>query len=50
MIRKRVVAGLDFFVGSFNFWGFERGFPYELCVDDDANGPDIDFIGVAFAF
>ena len=49
MVGEGVVAGLDFFVGSFDFWSFERGFPDELCVDDNANGPDVDFIGVTFA-
>ena len=49
MIRETVVAGLDFFVSGFNFWGFKWGFSNQLSVNDDTNGPNINFIGMSFS-
>ena len=46
MIREAVLAGLDFLVGGFDFRSFEWGFPNQLSVNNDTNGPDIHLIGV----
>ena len=49
MIGETVITGLDFFVSGFDLWGFEWGFSDQLSVNDDSNGPNINFIGMSFS-
>ena len=50
MVREAVLAGFDFFVGGFDFGSFKWGFPNQLSVNNNTDGPDINLIGVSFSF
>lgn len=49
MIWETVTASLDFFICGFNFRGFKWRFSYQLCVNNNSNWPDINFIRMTFS-
>lgn len=49
MIRETVTASLNFFVCGFNFWSFKWRFSNQLCINNNSDWPNINFIRVTFS-